>query len=428
MSTASISRRRVLHGLSLAVAALLVTDLSACALAEPELARADVRRAPPDPGSVPAIIRTSCAFSLDLVRQVAGLDNLVCSPLSALVALSMVRNGAAGATAVEMDQTMHLPPLAELNAGLNALTQTLQRVNGTRRRPDGSKTKVSLNLVNSVWGQTGMSWQAPFLAALAGSYGTGVHQLDFAADPDRARRHVNDWVSDQTDERIEHIIPPDLIRPDTRMVLANALHLKAGWREALTEIADGPFRTPDSAVTTPRLQGQVLGSRHTSGHWDSARIPCAGDELAMTVILPTTDISTLLAQLTAADLALLLAGPAPMTVDLTLPAFTYGTKLPLTEVLKELGMPRAFSPQAEFPGITAQETLMLDEALHQGWVAVDQNGMEAAAATVVTMVPVSAGPPADRTLVLDRPFLFCLHDTSMGTPLMMGVVNNPAEN
>ena len=423
-----ISRRRLLQRLGTAAAALLASDLAACSRGDTDLVVADVRRSALRPEAAPTVTGAACAFSLDLVRQVAGPDNLVCSPFSALVALAMVRNGAAGATAEEMDRTLHLPSVSRLNAGLNTVTQTLDRLNGTRRRPDGSKATVSLNVVNSVWGQTGSTWEQPFLAALASSYGTGVRELDFAADPERPTRRVNAWVEKQTQNRIQQIVPPHVIRPDTRMVLANALHLKAGWREAFSPSTDGTFHAPDGPVTSPWLTGVVQGTTAISPLWTSARIACAGDQLAMTVLLPARDVDTLLAELTADELSKLLVQPAPATVDLALPAFSFGSEVRLTETLQELGMTTAFSDAAEFPGITSQESLKIDQVLHQGWVAVDEDGMEAAAATVVTMVPVSAGPQPDRSLVLDRPFLFCIHDTVLGTPLVLGVVNDPSRH
>lgn len=227
-----ISRRRLLQGLGLAAATLLVSDLSACSRADARLVVADVARSALTRGDVPAVTDGACAFSLDVLRKVVGTDNLVCSPFSALVALAMVRNGAVGRTAAEMDATLHLPMLPRLNAGLNAVTQTLDRLNGTRRRPDGSKAKVVVKLVNNVWGQTGVTWQPPFLTALASSYGTSVPEQDFVADPVGATRRVNTWVADQTDDRIKDIVPPGIIDDTTRMVLANALYLKAGWLDA----------------------------------------------------------------------------------------------------------------------------------------------------------------------------------------------------
>lgn len=428
MEAPPISRRRLLQGLGTAATALFVSDLAACSRGDADLVVADVRRSAPRAEAASTVTEVACAFSLDLLRRVTATGNLVCSPFSALVALAMVRNGAVGQTAQEMDQTLHLPTVARLNAGLNTATQTLDRLNGTRRRPDGSKATVSVTLVNSVWGQTGSTWEQPFLTALASSYGTGVRELDFAADPERATRRVNAWVEKQTSNRIKQIVPPRVIRSDTRMVLANALHLKAGWREALSRSTDSTFDAPDGPVTVPWLAGVVQGTTATSPHWTSARVPCAGDQLAMTVLLPARDLETLLAKLTADELSKLLVQPASATVDLALPAFSFGSEVRLTQSLQELGMSTPFSDAAEFPGITTQESLKIDQVLHQGWVAVDEDGMEAAAATVVTMVPVSGSAQPDRSLVLDDPFLFCIHDTILGTPLVLGVVNDPTQH
>jgi serpin B len=421
---ALVTRRTVLRLAPLAAAAVLGLTLAGCGV-DSRMARAEVGRRPVDDREVPAVVRAASAFSVDLLAQAQGPDNLVCSPFSVLVTLAMLRNGATGRTAREMDRTLHLPPLERLNAGLNAVTRSLDERSGTRRRPDGSTAKVSLSVANTVWGQTGLAWQPAFLTALARDYGTGVRQQDFAGDHEQARRAVNDWVADATDDRITDMVPPGVFTPLTRLVLANALHLKAPWETPLQDAGSQPFSNARGAVPAPMLAGVLPAAGSVGPGWRAARLLLVGGELAMTVVLPDRSVPDLIRNLDGDGLVRLLATDPDRDVALTMPAFRFRSVLTLTELLQSMGMRRVFSLSAELGGLTSQEQLHLAHVLHQGWVEVTKDGVEAAAATVAVLEAVSATSVPDFTVVLDRPFLFCLHDVALGLPLLVGVLNDP---
>jgi len=352
-------------------------------------------------------------------------DNLICSGLSVLTALAMVRNGAAGETAAQMDRALGLPSLDRLNAGMNAVDQALAERSGKRRRPDGSKATVSLRVANSVWGQEGLPWEPTFLAVLASDYGSGVHPMDFAGDPVGATTAINSWVAQQTADRITDIVAPGVIDPSTRLVLVNAIHLKAPWLEPFVDVEPRSFATPTGSVSAPMIAQVIQASAISGPDWQATRIPLAGGELAVTVVLPDRDLPDLVGSLDAGGLADLLASLPVGSVDLTMPRISRRSRFSLGETLVRMGMARAFSDEAEFPGPTRAEQLRLAYALHRGWIEVDADGVEAAAATVVTMDQVSAPLPPRRTLVLDRSYLFCLHDAETAVPLLVGVVNDP---
>ncbi|WP_375422972.1 serpin family protein [uncultured Friedmanniella sp.] len=420
MADATLLSRRAVLAWSLLAGA----GLTACA--GPRVIRADVARQPVDNASAAAAVSAVAAFSRDLVAAVAqgGRTNLICSPFSVLAVLAMVRNGATGATAREMDQALSLPATAKLNAGLNAVEQTLTGRTGTRRTGDGAKAKVRLDVAQQVWGQRGLVWQPAFLDVLAASYGTGVREMDIARDPSGATDTVNDWVADATSDRIKDLLAPGVVTTDTRLILANALYVKAPWHEQFEPAGTRSFAAPSGTVPAGMLQVTLpTGGRRGHG-WTAARVPLAGQELALTVVLPDRSPAELLAELTGPKLLEML-GPGGEAVSVTMPGFTFRTKVALPEVLEKLGMARAFSTEAEFDGLTTTQQLILDHVEHQGWIAVDEHGLEAAAATAATAIATSAQAPPALKLVLDRPFLICVHDITLQLPLLLGIVADP---
>lgn len=420
-----LSRRALLRLVTpLAAAAVLASTTAGCG-GTGDLAALDTGRNPGRPETAADVVAAFCAFSVDLLGRSLGDRNLVCSPFSVLTTLAMVRNGATGETARQLDRTLHLPSLAGLNAGLNAVTQTLDSRSGTRQRADRSTAEVSLELANAVWGQTGTAWQTPFLHTLATDYCTGVRQQDFRGDPERARRGINRWVSDQTHDRIPEIVPEGVITALTRLVLVNALHLQAPWLAPLHDAGSQPFHTSSGPRSAPMISGIVTTGGLPGTGWRGARLLLAGGELAMTVVLPDSSVPALLDQLDRDGLRDLLAQSPGEDVGLTLPTFTFSSVLPLTDTLQAMGITRAFSDLAQLDGLATAEPLRLAQVLHQGWVAVDAEGIEAAAATVASVEAVSGRMPPRLTVVVDRPFLFCVHDVALGLPLLAGVVNDP---
>lgn len=175
------------------------------------------------------------------------------------------------------------------------------------------------------------------------------------------------------------------------------------------------------------LHGSIAAGAVVASGWQAARIPLAGAELAMTVVLPQKDVCTLLEALDNGGLAELLTTRPSGEVALTMPAFSNKSVLTLTETLRRMGMSRALSDSAQFGGLTQDEQLRIADVFPQGWVAVDKDGVEAAAATAVTVDITSAPPQPRLNLVLDRPFLYCVHDVELGLPLLIGVVNDPTQ-
>lgn len=380
--------------------------------------------------TLPAVARALRGFSADLFRQLAARSgNVVCSPFSVAVALAMARNGARGPTATEMDRVLHAPPPTELNGGLNALTRRLDSRSGVHRRADGSTARVSLAVANSLWGQQETTWEQTFLDTLASEYGTGMRVVDYTTDADGARQAINKWTSEQTAGKIEDLVPAGLLDRLTRLLLVNAIYLKAPWEEPFTKAHTRPVtftRADGSRVSVPMMSHLVKSARHASGPgWQAVDLRYAGSQLAMAVVVPAPgQLAAVQRGFDGAALSGLLAGLRWTPVALSLPRWKFRTRAGLGEHLGALGMPTAFTDQADFTGMTAQAHIAIKAVLHEAFIAVDEEGTEAAAATAVAMSLTAAPPPPVRVTV-DRTFIFVIHDVETETPLFVGRVDDP---
>lgn len=416
--------RRTLLGAALAIGVAPALGLLAgCGAPAPEQARSQLNRlSATEPGESP---RTSASFAARLAAAVrTDGTNLVCSPWSVLVALAMTRNGAEGTTAAEMDTVLGIQDLNGANQQLN----TLQQVLATRNRTFPDKREVKLESANSLWGQRNLQFGGPFLDALAQYYGAGMNLVDFVAKAPEAVRMINAWTKERTHGLIEQIVTDKTVKPYTRLVLVNALYLKAPWQKPFSAdlTADGAFTpTGGTPVRVPMMKGRTL-LWHADDTCEATRIDYLGGELAMTVARPLRDVATTLAAWAGGGLPSVLGDWRPAIVDLTLPKWQHQWHAELNDPLAGLGMPTAFSDAAQFGRMTSTEALRIAHVLHEARITVDEQGTEAAGATAVVMEPISAPVAPERhELTLDRPFLYVIHDVPTGTPLFLGGVENP---
>jgi serpin B len=413
------------------VLALLVT---ACAPAtrsdDVEMAAADVPRAQTTADDATNAARAINAFGLDLYHVAAAGEagNLVLSPASIAVALGMARAGARGETAEEIDAVLHDAASDEHAAWLNSLDTALASRTGTFEDLEGQEQEISLRIANAPFAQRGMTLEGAYLEALATRFGTGLRLVDYIGATEDARETINGWVADQTEDRIPELLAPGVLTNLTRLTLVNAIYLKAAWATPFNPDATepGPFTRPDdSTVEVPLMRlGESLPYAQGEG-WRAVELPYIGGELAMTVMVPD-DLATFETSLTADAFDAITAELADRPVALSLPRFSTESKLGLADALRVLGMPLAFDPDlADFSGITTEETLFISDVIHQANIDVDEEGTEAAAATAVVMEATGA-PMEPVTLVVDRPFLFALRDTTTGAIVFLGRVTDPS--
>lgn len=400
--------------------------------AGPDLAISPVALTTPPAAAQGPAATAMTGFTERMVAAVLAehTDNLICSPYSVAVALAMTANGARGTTAREMLTVLGGLPMADLDAGLALLSAQFVSLAGTKTKADGNTGQIALDIANSLWGQRGTAWEQPFLDELARWFGAGMNLVDYVGATEPARVRINDWTAAATHDKIRDLVPAGALGAMTRLVLVNAVYLKAPWEEpfepALTRT--GPFTLASGAAVQAdfMLNAFEAAAAATGPGYVAVSLPYAGRELAMTLVLPDrSDPASLAAWLRAGGVRTALAALTPRSaVTLTMPKWTFRTRLQLKPLLSALGMPTAFTDGADFSGITSSDRLAIDEVFHQGFVAVDEQGTEASAATAVVMRRVAA--PADPlTVVLDRPFLFVVHDVASRTPLFVGRVADP---
>jgi serpin B len=387
--------------------------------------------------------------------------NAVFSPTSIALALAMARAGARDDTASQMDAVLHTSGWDELGPGLNALDQVLAQRNETWQEYDQGPTyELALRIANAAFGQRGWPIEPTYLDRIASTFGAGVRLVDYAADYEAARKLINGWVSDQTASRIPDLLNPGSVNPSTRLVLANAVYLKAVWEahffgEWWTRPA-AFTRLDGSRVMVPTMRGESLGLGtevpfvHGTG-WQATEVrysDAAGTmPLAMTLVLPD-DLSSFESRLSASQLGRITgaldserrrlgsgAGGCPgeehnydYRLVVELPRFGVETKADLIPALRTLGISDAFDgSRADFTGTSAEQPLYIGLVVHQANISVDENGTEAAAATGVGD---TGGPGAtacrDISLQLNKPFLFFLRDVETGAVLFMGRVVDPS--
>ena len=416
-----------------AVSAALSLLLSACgpspsaSIAQSDLQRVTAPDAPP--GDIQALVENNNIFAFDLYRSLQAQDgNLFYSPYSISLALAMTYAGARGATESQMAQTLPFLPQDQLHPAFNALD--LQLAERGKAASD-EETPLQLNIANAVWAEQTYPFLQSFLDTIALNYGAGIRLADFINQYEAVRKEINNWVSDQTEDKIKDLIPEGVLDTNTRMALVNAIYFKADWLHPFDadSTRDAPFHLLDgSEVTVPMMnQGTFIPYAKGDG-FQAIELAYQGETAAMDVIVPDEgrfeEVESSLDYETASDG---LGSLQPTSVSLGLPKFKFESAFGLADQLKALGMTDAFDPdQADFTGMSERNDLYISAVVHKAFVAVDEKGTEAAAATAV-IVGVTSAPLFDVTLTIDRPFIFLIRDIPTGQILLVGRVLNPAQ-
>jgi serpin B len=380
------------------------------------------------------LVEGNSAFAFELYQALREKEdnkdnNLFYSPYSISLALAMTYAGASGETAQRMAATLHfLLGQDRLHPAFNWLAAELAK------RGEGAQGKDAkgfrLNIVNAIWGQKGYEFLPAFLDVLAENYGAGLRILDFINETEQSRVAINKWVSNQTEGRITDLIPPGVINELTRLVLTNAIYFNAAWAYPFNKGAteDGPFYLLNGGQVTVRLMRQTESFGYIEGAgYQAIELPYDGGQLSMMILLPASGkFQAFEEDLQARQVSDIIGGLQPTRVALTMPKFEFKSQFSLKDILSNMGMPIAFSPdEADFSGMTGNSELSISDVIHKAFVSVDEAGTEAAAATAVvvgiTAVPVE--PPVEVTI--DRPFIFLIRDIETGAILFVGRVLNP---
>lgn len=402
------------------VAAAAATALAACgsAGASPFVQRGDV--VPVQAGTLTAddVAEAQTAFGVDLLHALCADhtgENLLLSPTSAAAALGLLYPASRGGTAEDVGAVLHLPEWSpELVAAVREHTRALDvlRYDGDL---DADDAPDSLQTSNRLWTAPDLEPDAGYLDDIATAFDADVRLLDFAADPTGATDRINSTVKEDTRGIIERLFDQPL-EPDTVAVLTNALHLKARWAGPFTATDRAPFAAPSGEVTVDLMSG-ASGELRTADGWQAVELPYRDGTLAAVAVLPPEGTDPC-----AVDAALLagLRAAEPAEVGVQLPKLRIEQAHDLLGSLDALGLPI----EGDYSGLGSTE-LFLSRVVQKAFLAVDEDGTEAAAATGVAVGVTSVQVDAPEVVTFDRPFLFLLTDTATRSPLFVTVVADP---
>jgi serpin B len=387
-------------------------------------------------------------LAVDLHRQLAtGNENLCVSPYSIESALAMTFAGADGETRTEMAPVLHFPSdasavpasFASLQHSLEEMSAKTAELVKESKRFGGPSEPIALTIANRLFAQKGYDFREPFLALVKQNFGAAFDLLDFVKNASGATQHINKWVADQTRDRIRDLIPSGALDETTRLVLANALYLKAPWADPFSEKATRPepFHVHGSApVDVPMMQkrDKHFGYAKREGY-TAVSLPYAGYDLQFLVLLPddVNGLRALESQLTSEMLAKC-AKLETREVDLHLAKFKIEPPtILLAEKFEALGMKTAFNKpagSANFDRMAPRKPndyLYISQVFHKTFIAVDEKGTEAAAATAVAMMAGTAliqrPPPVE--VKIDRPFIYAIQHVPTSVCLFLGRVTDP---
>lgn len=367
------------------------------------------------------------AFGLDLfdtVRAGAAGDNVTLSPASIAIALAMVEPGTNDAAQSQLRQLLRIDDPTAFHASMNALEQSLET-----RVPDAFNVgddpgELVVRVANAAYLQRDYRLLPAYLDAVGTSYGPVLNQVDFSVDPDAVAHQINDFVSEATDGRISDLIGAGVIKPETVLALVNALYLNASWLETFDTAAttDEPFRLHDgSEVTVPMMHGSSSSSARGDGWIGATRSYVGG--LTAQFILPDDGRFDEIAD-NLPDVLAEYDTNRTSGASFAMPRFETRFDVELPAALRAMGLTAPFA-EGGLLGIAEDPRLAIDNVIHQSFVAMDEEGTEAAAATVVLMYPTSGPLGEPVPVTLDGPFIYRILDDQTGATMFIGQILDP---
>jgi serpin B len=361
-------------------------------------------------------------FGLDLFAQIRSSDagvNVTVSPASVAIALAMVEPGTVDIAQEQMRTLLRINDPAVFHASMNAMEQDLEARTPGSFGEDADPGEVTIDIANAAFLQQGYPFEPDYLDTVGSNYGPVLREVDFMPDPDSVAHEINDFVAEATNDQIVDLIADGTIKPETVLALVNALYLKASWLETFDDSAttNQSFTLLDNTTVEVALMNGSSSSSASGDGWVAATKSYVGG-LTAQFILPD-EIATNLATVVSDFEQNRTSGAA-----LSVPRFETRTSTELTPALNALGLTAPYS-NGGLLGIANDPRLVVDQVIHESFVAMDEEGTEAAAATVVVMVAVSGPVLPPVPVVLDRPFLYRIIDETSGATLFMGQITDP---
>jgi len=354
------------------------------------------------------------SFGWDLFPAAAQNEkNTIFSPYSIYSCLSMTAAGAQGDTLKEMQKVLRLPPnLKKLSDALTANNESLQG---------------HLKIANSLWLAPKFVIKAEFRKTIETDFQASVQSLDFSVSQTAANT-INQWIAEHTDQKITKLFAPNDLQSSTRLVLANALYFSAKFLRPFDPkmtTAESFWTDTDSNVKTPMMEQTAPFLYVEDDTFQTIAIPMKAQQIAFVVFLPKEKVFSGLSSLMTSDtFKTILENLDAAKVQVRLPKFTLKERFDLNQILSQLGISSAFTPQANFSGIDGKMDLYLSKVVHEAYFALDESGIVAAAATGAAMnITSTEGTP--KVFIADHPFIFALVDLQTKIPLFLGELITP---
>jgi serpin B len=373
--------------------------------------------------NVPRQINT---FSFSLYREIKELEgSLFLSPFSISACLAMAYGGARGKTATQMGDVFGFP--LDQNYLLEALGNLLKNLS------DATEERAhQLSVANAMWGQKGYYFSPKYVELLAVKVGSEVNEVDFEKQPEAACQVINQWVQENTKNKITDIVQPYLLDPLTRLMLTNAVYFKGKWElpfdEDLTDLF--PFKMRAGTSETTEVDVAMMKQNRWLMYMENddlqaLELPYEGGELSMMLLLPQEidGLSDFEASLTHKNLSSWISMLQYVEVEVTLPKFRLTWGGSVGGLLQSMGMKDAFDQEtADFSGMADEKGFFLSEILHKAFVDVNEEGTEAAAVTgvAVGLAEPDLDVPPPKIFRADHPFFFLIRHIASGTILFMG--------
>ncbi|MCK4414789.1 MAG: serpin family protein [Candidatus Eisenbacteria sp.] len=407
----------------LLLASLSVLLLTACESADPVGSKNNGGDGVVTPEAFAERVSATNELAFNLYHRLAGGDdNLMVSPHSIAVAFATVYAGARSTTEEEIAEALCFPcPQGGFHSAMQALNDSL-----TSRGRDQGADVFKLNIANSCWGDEDWHYEQAYLDTLARFYGAPMRLVDLAGQPEQARLAINQWMADQTEDRVPELIPPGALCGGSYLVLANAIYFRACWlKQFKTEYThdEGFMLLDGTTIQVPTMTGMDEFDYCSGDGYRAVDLAYVGEQVSMLAVLPDSgQFAAFEAGFDEARLEEIQAQLVPTDIFIQLPRFSFETPLDLKETLTAMGMTEAFGVGADFTGMDGTDDGMpwINGVWHRTFISVDEYGTEAAAGTGIEMY-LSIMP----YFSADRPFLFVICDRPTGTVLFMGRVLDP---
>lgn len=366
------------------------------------------------------VINANNQFAFDLYPEVDNGSNLFFSPYSISSAMAMVYSGAKGKTADEIKSVLYFPDNNTLKYSYAEILNDLNKQNNN----------YELKTANALWVQKNYKLLPDYNQSASKYYGAKITNLDFANDGQQSAKTINDYVSEQTNNKIKDIVGN--LDGNTKLILTNAIYFKSDWLIEFNKsrTTKQNFKvTPTKTVKTD-MMGQY-GERFNYFGDDNLQIielPYKNNRLSMLVMLPKNNLDSIKSILTASKLDEYKSKMSNTEIsELRIPKVKFETDYDLAKNLKSLGIKSVFSKNADLSGINGKKGLFVSEIKHKAYVDIDEQGTEAAAATAITVSDGYSGAAKPDTIdfIADHPYVFLIQDNKSGNILFLGKVSSP---